>query len=104
MAPDRQLPFIVGWVERFLRLSRKRPSGVWRDALQIFLECLAKERPPIGRSDRLPCGGFVLRPIPTARYQADIEAGSITVRSGKRDNDRVTLLPALPSLRIHYPP
>ena len=37
MAPDRQIHFLVRWVERFIRLWRTRPGDAWPDVQRVFL-------------------------------------------------------------------
>jgi hypothetical protein len=40
LAPDNRIPYLVRWVERFLRLSASRPSEAWQDTLRYFLQGL----------------------------------------------------------------
>ena len=41
LARDHQIPHMVRWVERFLRLASSRPrEEVWKDSLRVFLDNL----------------------------------------------------------------
>ena len=40
LAPEHRIRFVVGWVERFLRLRATRPREGWQDTLHVFLDDL----------------------------------------------------------------
>ena len=40
LVPENRIPFVVIWVERFLRLRATRPRENWKDSLQAFLQDL----------------------------------------------------------------
>ena len=40
LAPENRMRFLVGWIERFLRLQAIRPREDWQDTLRVFLEDL----------------------------------------------------------------
>ncbi len=40
LAPEHRIRFVVGWVERFLRLRATRPRENWQDTLRVFLDDL----------------------------------------------------------------
>ncbi len=44
LAPGHRIPYLVQWVDRFLRLSASRPKESWRDTLRVFLEDLGEGR------------------------------------------------------------
>ena len=46
LASSSQIPFFLRWVDRFLRMSGRRPAEAWRDTLRVFLEDLAEGQTP----------------------------------------------------------
>ena len=44
LASEHRLRFVVGWVERFLRLRSTRPPEDWQDTLPVFLDDLEDRR------------------------------------------------------------
>ena len=42
LAPEHRMRFLVGWVQRFLRLQATRPKEDWQDTLRAFLEDLSE--------------------------------------------------------------
>jgi hypothetical protein len=38
LAPLHRIPYLIRWVEAFLRLSRMRNDKNWQDTLHVFLE------------------------------------------------------------------
>ena len=40
LVPEKRIPFVVIWVERFLRLRATKPRENWKDSLQAFLQDL----------------------------------------------------------------
>ena len=63
--PERRIPYLVRWVERFLRLSRSWAGQRWQDTLLTFLEDLGKsdvaawQIRQAGDAVRLFCGLFL---------------------------------------------
>ena len=46
LAPENRIPYLVCWVERFLRLSASRSREAWQDTLRVFLEDLGQGETP----------------------------------------------------------
>ena len=42
LASERSLPYMVRWVQRFLRLRETRPAESWKDTLEVFLDNLGE--------------------------------------------------------------
>ena len=45
-APENRIPYLVHWVERFLRLSASRSWGARQDTLRVFLKDLGQGETP----------------------------------------------------------
>ena len=76
LAPENRIPYLVRWVERFLRLSHARPTEAWQDTLRVFLEDLGEGQTAdwqirqAGEAVSLYCGQFhPPREVPAAESQ-----------------------------------